>query len=151
MMSWTSTLEIVLRHPILYSLRDTNATNISIVYCRGNRDAVLIKTIHAWLLISRHLCKCNPANNYHLDGLYVSVYMERNLCLLSFCCSFIINCVPFSCSLTDQTSWIWRTCREEGINSVFEMSGIWFSFPKGIFFTKNNNILSIFELYSILR
>ena len=73
MMSWTSTLEIVLRHPILYSLRDTNATNISIVYCRGNRDAVLIKTIHAWLLISRHLCKCNPANNYHLDGLYVSV------------------------------------------------------------------------------
>ena len=77
-------LKIFLRHPILYSLRDTNATNISIVYCRGNRDAVLIKTIHAWLLISGHLYKCNPANNYHLDGLYVLVTGKGKLCLFNF-------------------------------------------------------------------
>ena len=148
MLSWTSTLEIVLRQPILYSLRDTNATNISIVYCRGNRDAVLIKTIHAWLLISGHLYKCNPANNYHLDGLYVLVKWKGKLCLLNFCCSFFINLVPFSCSITDQTSRVWRTCREEGINSVSEMSGVGFSFSKGIFL-KNYNLFNRFD--SILK
>ena len=54
---------------------------LCIVYCRGNRDAVLIKTIHAWPLIWRHLCKCNLANNYHLDGLYVVMDILRWHCI----------------------------------------------------------------------
>ena len=128
-----------MRHPILYSLIDTNATNTSIVYCSGNRDAVLIKTIHAWPLIWRHLCKCIPANNYHLDGLNVVTEISRWHCNLS---TLIFSIYPlifsvFSCSITDQTSRVWRACREERINSVSQMSGHRFSFPKGLILTKN--------------
>ena len=81
----------------MYSLIDTNATNISIVYCRGNRDAVLIKTIHAWPLIWRHLCKCIPANNYHLDGLNVVMDLSRWHCNLSTLIFLLIHwAFPFS-------------------------------------------------------